>query len=159
VEGKTTPVLPLVFSPAPAQTSDQPADQLVLIKGFDDVIVAAHVEATDDVFDRAPGSDKDDRNVGHLSQSAADLKAVDIGHHHIQKNCIRMTLVGSAESSHCIVCCNDVKPFVFEHNLQEVERLWLVVNCENPEPLVHRVPSRFFLPICPRPHHGHRQFW
>ena len=95
-----------------SKTSDEAADQLVLVERLDDIVITAHIEAVHNVLDGTAGSHKDDGHVGHFTQPATDFETIYIWHHYVEKNGIRVALVGGAQSSCGIIGHDDIKALV-----------------------------------------------
>ena len=76
----------------PAQHRVDPGQQLLHLKGLDDIVVSAHLQALDPVKDLAFGREHDDGDLGGLPNLGANRPAVHHRKHDVQQNEIRLLL-------------------------------------------------------------------
>src|SRR5207249_4707317 len=77
-------------------------DQFARAERFGDVVISAHFEANDAVGFGGAGGEHDQGRVGGAvfsAQAAADLKAIDAGHHQVEDDQVGTMLGGDLETA------------------------------------------------------------
>lgn len=109
--------------------------KLFYAEGFDDVVVRAEIEAADPVFHKTSRGQHDDGSLDlMLSQFSANLEAVFLGHHDIEKDESVIVLESLCETLLAVVGDVDGVAFFVQSLFQYGDELPFVLNDKNGHP-------------------------
>jgi hypothetical protein len=121
----------LILDPAAAQHRLDPGDNLLGLKGFYHIIVRPQLEAEHLVEHLALGGEHDDGALGFFADFAADLPAVELRHHHVEQDQIRLFGVKQFKGFHAVRRDDRVKAFLFEIQTQQFADVGVVIHHHN----------------------------
>ena len=111
---------------APAQHRLDAGHHFLAVKRLDDVVVAQHL-----VEGLALGGQHDDGGVPLLADAAADLPAVQPGHHHIQQDHVRLDLPILGQGVLPVRSQGDLVPLLGQVEPQQLADILVVVHDED----------------------------
>src|SRR5205085_99702 len=98
---------------------------------FGDVVVGAKLEADDAVGFFSAGGEHDDGDLagsGVFAQVAADLQAVNAGHHQVEEDDVGGVLAGNLEAGAAVEGGHDVKAAFFEVEADQLDHIFGIVD-------------------------------
>ena len=98
------------------------------VKGLDHIIVGTQLQAQHLVKGLALGRQHHHRGVAHLADAAADLQAVQPGHHHVQQHHVRLDLAEFFQALFPIVGGGDLVALLGQVEPQQLADIGIVVH-------------------------------
>ena len=137
----------------PAQHRVDPGDELLHLKGLDDVVIRSHFQALDAVKNFALGRQHDDGNLGGLPDLGTDRPAVHHRQHDIQQNQIRLLLLELLDGLSAVSGDADIKSLFYQIHVDELGDIAVILHHQDIAP--HGDPSILYASlIVLYPYHG-----
>ena len=114
-----------------AQDDVHAGDEFARAEGFCDIVVTADLQAQDAIDLVVAGGEKKDRNVGGLSDFAADVQSVEFRHADIQNDQIRPVGGKARQCFLAVARLEDSHSGLLQCNTDDLADVQVVVNDEN----------------------------
>ena len=116
---------------AAAQYRVDTRKQLFHLKGLDNIVVRAHLEAMNAVVDLTLGSEHDDRALGRFADLGAYAPTIEHGEHHVKQHEIRLFFLEFFYRLAAVGCDADFKALFVEIHFDEVGNIVIVLYDKN----------------------------
>ena len=92
------------------------------------IVVRSQTQAGELVLVGGPGGEHDNRYLGFISQSAADLQAIDAGQHDVQHDKVGMALSCLSQSLNAVISGEDAVAIPMQVELDQLYCFYIVID-------------------------------
>ena len=114
-----------------AQNAADPSLKLLRTEGFDHIVVRPELQARDPVSDIAESCEHHDRNIRLLAQFLTDPVAIELRHHHVEHDQIRVAFLEAFQGLGSVAGRDDVVPDHREPGFEDPADTGLVIHYED----------------------------